>query len=192
MSFLRSWFSLCGFCVENVLINEGIHPSHQRDVLRQNDCVGTLRMSRPYKIPQSVLVVIHTPALDVLLINRTDSPGFWQSVTGSKDEEEEPFEQAAIREVREETGIDAGMGTLTDWGLENVYDIYPRYLHRYAPGITRNREHVFGLCVPAGTPVTLNPREHTAWQWLPYRAAADACFSPSNAEAILMLPEFMP
>jgi dATP pyrophosphohydrolase len=149
-------------------------------------------MVKPYKIPHSVLVVIHTPALDVLLINRTDSPGFWQSVTGSKDEEEEPFEQAAIREVREETGIDAGMGTLTDWGLENVYDIYPRYLHRYAPGITRNREHVFGLCVPAGTPVTLNPREHTAWQWLPYRAAADACFSPSNAEAILMLPEFMP
>ena len=148
-------------------------------------------MSRPHKIPQSVLVVIHTPALDVLLIHRTDSPGFWQSVTGSKDDEDEPFEQTAIREVREETGIEAGIGTLADWGLENVYDIYPHYLHRYAPGITRNRERVFGLCVPANTPVTLNPREHTAHQWLPYRAAADACFSPSNAEAILMLPEFI-
>jgi dATP pyrophosphohydrolase len=149
-------------------------------------------MSRPFKIPQSVLVVIHTAALDVLLINRTDSPGFWQSVTGSKDREDEPFEETARREVREETGIDAALGTLTDWGLENVYDIYPRYLHRYAPGVTRNREHVFGLCVPAGTPVTLNPREHTAYQWLPYREAADTCFSPSNAEAILMLPEFGP
>jgi dATP pyrophosphohydrolase len=148
-------------------------------------------MSRAFKIPQSVLVVIHTPALDVLLINRTDYPGFWQSVTGSKDQEDEAFEQTAIREVREETGIDCAVGTLADWGLENVYDIYPHYLHRYAPGVTRNRERVFGLCVPAGTPVTLNPREHTAYQWLPWREAADRCFSPSNAEAILMLPEFM-
>jgi dihydroneopterin triphosphate diphosphatase len=147
-------------------------------------------MSRPHKIPQSVLVVIHTPTLDVLLINRTDSPGYWQSVTGSKDHEDESFEETAIREVQEETGIAASIGTLTDWNLENVYDIYPRYLHRYAPGVTRNREHVFGLCVPAGTPVTLNPREHTAFQWLNWRQAADSCFSPSNAEAILMLPEF--
>lgn len=149
-------------------------------------------MRASYKIPESVLVVIHTPALDVLLINRTDAPGFWQSVTGAKDSEDESYAQAAVREVREETGIDApAVGVLTDWNLENVFDIYPRYLHRYAPGVTRNREHVFGLCVPAGTPVTLNPREHTAYQWLPYRAAADLCFSPSNAEAILMLPEFM-
>jgi dihydroneopterin triphosphate diphosphatase len=147
--------------------------------------------SRPYKIPLSVLVVIHTPALDVLLINRADTPGTWQSVTGSKDHEDETFEETAIREVREETGIDASIGTLTDWNVENVYTIYAHYLHRYAPGVARNREHVFGLCVPEGTPVTLNPREHTAYQWLPWREAADLCFSPSNAEAILMLPEFI-
>jgi dATP pyrophosphohydrolase len=146
-------------------------------------------VDRPFKIPQSVLVVIHTPALDVLLINRTDTPGYWQSVTGSKDHPDEPFEETAAREVMEETGIDCSIGTLSDWAIENVYDIYPKYRHRYAPDVTRNREHVFGLCVPAGTPVTLNPREHTAFRWLPYRAAADACFSPSNAEAILMLPE---
>ncbi len=145
---------------------------------------------RPFKIPQSVLVVIHTPALDVLLIHRTDSPGHWQSVTGSKDTEAESFEETAVREVAEETGIACASGTLTDWGLENVYDIYPRYLHRYAPGITRNREHVFGLCVATGTAVMLSPREHTAYQWLPWRQAADSCFSPSNAEAILMLPSF--
>jgi dATP pyrophosphohydrolase len=149
-------------------------------------------VNRPYKIPQSVLVVIHTPALDVLLINRTDSPGFWQSVTGSKDHPDEPYEETARREVLEETGIDCALGQLCDWGLENIYDIYPKYLHRYAPGITRNTEHVFGLTVAAGTPVALNPREHTAYRWLPYREAADACFSPSNAEAILMLPEFKP
>jgi dATP pyrophosphohydrolase len=146
--------------------------------------------SRPFKIPRSVLVVIHTPALDVLLINRADAPDFWQSVTGAKDREEESFEETAVREVREETGIDCAAGRLRDWGLENVYDIYPRWLHRYAPGVTRNTEHVFGLTVPEGTPVTLNPREHTAYRWLPWRQAADTCFSPSNAEAILMLPEF--
>ena len=145
---------------------------------------------RPFKIPQSVLVVIHTPALDVLLIHRTDTPNFWQSVTGAKDREDETFEQTAVREVHEETGIDCAAGTLTDWGLENVYDIYPRWLHRYAPGVTRNTERVFGLCVPAGTPVRLNPREHTEARWLPWRAAADVCFSPSNAEAILLLPQF--
>ena len=152
-------------------------------------------LARPFKIPESVLVVIHTPALDVLLIDRADAPSYWQSVTGSKDVPDEPFALTAAREVFEETGIDCGAGTLLhaglkDWGLENVYDIYPRWLHRYAPGVTRNTEHVFGLCVPPGTPVTLNPREHTGYRWLPWRNAADACFSPSNAEAILLLPQF--
>jgi len=145
--------------------------------------------TRPYKIPQSVLVVIHTPDLDVLLINRADASNFWQSVTGAKDHEDESWEATARREVYEETGIAPDVGTLTDWHLENVYDIYPRWLHRYAPGVTRNTEHVFGLCVPADTPIKLNPREHTAYRWLPWREAADTCFSPSNAEAILMLPE---
>ncbi|MBC7604714.1 MAG: dihydroneopterin triphosphate diphosphatase [Ramlibacter sp.] len=145
---------------------------------------------RPFKIPESVLVVIHTRALDVLLINRADAPNFWQSVTGAKDFADEPLPTTAIREVFEETGIDAQKGVLTDWRLQNIYDIYPRWAHRYAPGITRNTEHVFGLCVPDGTAVTLNPREHTDHVWLPYREAADKCFSPSNAEAILLLPQF--
>ncbi len=157
-----------------------------------------MRMSdvRPFKIPQSVLVVIHTPALDVLLIRRADSAEYWQSVTGSKDREDEDFRDTAIREVFEETGIDCAPGKplaagLRDWGLENIYEIYPRWLHRYAPGVTHNTEHVFGLEVPAGTPVSLSPREHTAFQWLPCHAAADACFSSSNAEAVLMLPRFL-
>jgi dATP pyrophosphohydrolase len=143
---------------------------------------------RPPKIPRSVLVVIHTPALDVLLIERADHPGYWQSVTGSLDSEDEPLAATARREVAEETGIMAG--TLSDWGLVNVYEIYPIWRHRYAPGVTHNTERVFGLMVPAGTAVTLNPREHLAWQWLPWREAADRCFSPSNAEAILQLPRF--
>jgi dATP pyrophosphohydrolase len=148
-----------------------------------------------YKIPESVLVVIYTPAMDVLLIQRADASNFWQSVTGSKDAMQETFAQTAVREVGEETGIDCRPGTslhpgLRDWDLTNTYEIYPRWRHRYAAGVTHNLEHVFGLCVPAGTQVTLNPREHTRFQWLPWREAADTCFSPSNAEAILMLPRF--
>lgn len=153
-------------------------------------------MTRPYKIPQSVLVVIHTAALDVLLIERADKPGFWQSVTGAKDHVDEPFAETAVREVGEETGIVVGSAAvpranLLDWGLENVYEIYPVWRHRYAPGVTHNVEHVFGLRVPPGVPVTLDPREHLNQVWLPWREAADRCFSPSNAEAILQLPRFL-
>ena len=144
-----------------------------------------------FKIPESVLVVIHTPALDVLLIERADHPGFWQSVTGSKDFPSESLLDAAVREVQEETGIRAATSSFMDWSVSNVYDIYPAWQHRYAPGITRNTEHVFSLCIPSGTQITLSLTEHSAFQWLPYRAAADACYSPSNAEAILMLPRFL-
>jgi len=146
-----------------------------------------------YKIPESVLVVIHTPALDVLVIRRADA-GTWQSVTGSKDHLDEHWAETAVREVQEETGIDARqpVHALRDWGIENVYDIYPAWRWRYAPTVSRNTERVFGLQVPAGTPVVLNPQEHTAHQWLPWRAAADTVFSPSNAEAILMLPRMLP
>lgn len=153
------------------------------------------RSPRPPKIPESVLVVIHTPALEVLLLERADRPGYWQSVTGSKDRLDEPLVETAVREVAEETGILVGsppvpLSALSDWGLENVYEIYPVWRHRYAPGVTHNTEHVFGLCVPAGTPVQLAPREHLRHAWLPWREAADRCFSPSNAEAVLMLPRF--
>lgn len=146
------------------------------------------------KIPQSVLVVIHAPNLDVLLIERAKQPGFWQSVTGSLDAPDEPWREAAIREVQEETGIAVGSpavpaSSLVDWGIENVYEIYPVWRHRYAPGVTHNTERVFGLCVPRDVPVTLAPGEHTAHVWLPWREAADRCFSPSNAEAILQLPQ---
>lgn len=148
-----------------------------------------------YKIPQSVLVVIHTPDGQVLLIRRADTEeDFWQSVTGSKQTEAETWRETALREVREETGIDGAAPdcSLSDWGLENVYSLYPRWRHRYAPGVMVNTEHVLGLCVPTGMRVVLNPREHTAFAWLPWREAADRCFSPSNAEAILWLPRFEP
>ncbi len=144
-----------------------------------------------FKIPESVLVLIHTPERHVLLLERVDHSGFWQSVTGSLDTRDELLVQTAAREVLEETGIRASAEQLKDWGLSNVYEIYPQWRHRYAPGVIHNTEHVFSLCVPQGTPVTLSPREHTAWQWLPLLEAADLCYSASNAEAILMLPQFM-
>lgn len=152
---------------------------------------------RPFKIPQSVLVVIYTASLEVLLIRRADTQDteFWQSVTGSKDAVDEPFEVTAAREVWEESGIDCRLGAplasqLCDWHLENIYSIYPRWLHRYAPGVTHNTEHVLGLRLPGILPVRLNPREHTHHIWLPYQEAAQRCFSPSNAEACLLLPRF--
>ncbi len=150
---------------------------------------------RPFKIPESVLVVIHTPAREVLLIERADKPGFWQSVTGSKDAPDEPLAHTCVREVAEETGITVGTPAvpataLVDWLLTNVYEIYPVWRHRYALGVTHNTEHVFGLTVPIGTAITLSPREHLRFAWLPWREAADRCFSPSNAEAVLMLPRF--
>jgi dATP pyrophosphohydrolase len=150
-----------------------------------------------YKIPESVLVVIHTSDLQVLLIERADKPGFWQSVTGSKDHVEEALTETAKREVEEETGIVLGspqaavsvpLENLRDWQLSNIYEIYPVWRHRYQPGVTKNIEHVFGLRVPRDIPIKLAPREHTQYLWLPYREAADKCFSPSNAEAILQLP----
>ena len=157
---------------------------------------GAPLSSKATKIPESVLVVIHTPALDVLLIERADHPGYWQSVTGSKDRVDEALTETCVREVAEETGIAIGScavpnSSLRDWRMRNVYEIYPVWRHRYAPGVTHNTEHVFGLLVPEGIPVRLDAREHVNHVWLPYREAADRCFSPSNAEAILHLPRLV-
>jgi len=141
-----------------------------------------------YKIPVSVLVVVYTPDLDVLLLERADRPGFWQSVTGSQDEGE-TLRETAARELREETGIDAARWALTDWRRQNRFEIYPRWRSRYAPGVTHNTEHVFGLKVPQRLEITLQPREHLRHEWLPWRDAAEKVFSWSNRSAILKLPE---
>jgi dATP pyrophosphohydrolase len=142
-----------------------------------------------YKIPISTLVVVYTRDLDVLLIERADAPGYWQSVTGSQ-EPGETLAATATRELREETGIDAGrFGGVIDWNVANVYEIFPRWRHRYAPGTTRNTEHAFGLAVPRTVEVVLDPREHLQHAWLPWKEAAAKCFSWSNRDAILLLPE---
>lgn len=142
--------------------------------------------AKMYKIPVSVLVVIHTPDGQVLLLERADAPGYWQSVTGSQDAGETLWE-TAVREVREETGLEAGQFVLSDWKLHYSFEIFERWRHRYAPGVTHNSEHVFGLRLPEPIPVTLAPREHLAQLWLPWQEAADKCFSWSNAAAIRRL-----
>jgi dihydroneopterin triphosphate diphosphatase len=141
-----------------------------------------------YKIPISVLVVVHTPELQVLLLERADRPGFWQSVTGSQDAGE-TLTQTAQREVFEETGLDTGSYFLTDWRKQNRYEIYRHWRGRYAPGVTHNTEHVFSLELPHALPVTLAPKEHLQYVWLPRRDAADKVFSWSNADAIRELQQ---
>jgi dATP pyrophosphohydrolase len=144
------------------------------------------------KLPVSVLVVIHTAALDVLLLGRASRLGYWQSVTGSLERLDEPLEDAARRELREETGIDAAGAQFVSWHVANAFEIYKQWRHRFAPGTTHNTEHVFGLRLPGRVAVTLAPQEHRAQLWLPWREAAEKCFSWSNRDAIRMLPARCP
>ncbi|ANJ00478.1 dihydroneopterin triphosphate diphosphatase [Polynucleobacter wuianus] len=142
------------------------------------------------KIPISILVVIYKSNRDVLLIERADRAGFWQSVTGSLDAPDEDLAYAATREVFEETGIAIDQlpgGALCNMHHQIEYEIYPEWRFRYAPGVTRNTEHWFALQVPDSIQVKLSPREHVAYEWLPFEEAAKKCFSRSNGEAILKL-----
>ena len=143
---------------------------------------------KTYKTPISALVLIHTPDLQVLIMERADKAGYWQSVTGSLEDGETP-RQAAIREVREETGLDAAQYELQDWQVSNVYEIYPHWRHRYAPGVTENREHLFGLVLPAPLPVKLAPDEHVRYEWVYWRKAAERVFSWTNVDALKRLGE---
>ena len=147
-------------------------------------------MSTPkFKLPFSVLVVVHTAEREVLLLERAARPSYWQSVTGSLDQLGEPLERAAAREVCEETGIDVAQGRLARWNVAHTFEIYAQWRHRFAPGVTHNTEHVFGLRLAARLPVTLSGAEHIAFAWLPWREAAAKCFSWSNRDAIRMLGE---
>ena len=142
-----------------------------------------------FKLPVSVLVVVHTLEREVLLLERAQHPGFWQSVTGSLDWPQEPLAAAAAREVREETGIDAMRGRLASWNAANTFEIYLSWRSRFGPGVTHNTEHVFGLALARRVAVNIAPAEHVAYAWLPWREAAQKCFSWSNRDAIRLLGE---
>lgn len=133
-------------------------------------------------------MLIHTADLQVLIMERTDKAGYWQSVTGSVEGDETPM-QAAVREVLEETGLDALQYDLQDWQVSNDYEIYPHWRHRYAPGITENREHLFGLTLPAALPIQLAPDEHLRYEWVDWREAAKRVFSWTNVDALKRLGE---
>lgn len=153
------------------------------DFLRAKDGIS---MIKPYKVPVSALILIYTRDLQVLLLERADKPGFWQSVTGSLEAGETPRD-AAIREVKEETGLDALAYDFEDWQASNVYEIYPHWRYRYAPGVTENTEHLFGLCLPSPVPVTLAPDEHLRYSWVDWQVAAKRVFSWTNVDALRRL-----
>ncbi|MDR2636713.1 MAG: dihydroneopterin triphosphate diphosphatase [Zoogloeaceae bacterium] len=155
-----------------------------------NDAVSSVSQPPRWKNPVSVLVVVYRLASggepEILLLERAGHPGYWQSVTGSLEEKETP-RMAARREVYEETGILAPDGDFLDWHWRREYDIFPEWRHRYAPGVTRNTEHVFSLAAANAARIRLSLAEHRAFQWLPPAAAIALCFSPSNREAIAAL-----
>ena len=142
---------------------------------------------KPLKIPRSVLVIAFTPEREALLIERTDFPGFWQSVTGSQ-EVGESWVDTAQRELKEETGFDAALyGGVIDLQYRNVYCIYPRWRHRYPPDVTHNEERCFAVCLPTSVTPRLAPREHVAYDWMPLQTAALRATSWSNVEALRRL-----
>ena len=134
-----------------------------------------------FKRPESVLVVIHTPDAQVLLLERCHPPGWWQSVTGSLQEGETPAD-AAARELAEETGIDAR--GLRDLSLEARFPIHPEWRHRYEPGVTENLEHAFALGLPGRVRVRLAEGEHERCEWLPAAAAVERAASWTDRQAI--------
>ena len=141
-----------------------------------------------FKTPISALILIHTSDLQVLIMERADKADYWQSVTGSLEAEETPL-NAAIREVREETGLDATQYNLQDWKMSNVYEIYEHWRYRYAPGVMHNTEHLFGLELAKPVPIILAPDEHVQYEWVDWREAAKRVFSWTNVDAITKLGE---
>ena len=154
--------------------------------------MNTAAAGRPWKQPHSVLVVIHTPEMQILLLERAAHAGYWQSVTGSREAGETSM-ATALREVEEETGIKATADNMVDWRITNRYEIFQEWRHRYAPGVSTNEESVFSLCVPENTPIRIAPEEHRQYRWLPWQTAAEHCFSWSNRDAIHLLSKhFIP
>lgn len=135
------------------------------------------------KRPESVLVLVYALTGRVLLLRRSDHPNFWQSVTGSLSWEESDPRHAALRELREETGLDGQ--DLKETGVVNRYPILPEWRQRYAPDVKENTEYVYFLALPTESVITLNASEHREYGWYSFEEAALKVFSWTNREAIL-------
>jgi len=134
-----------------------------------------------YKRPESVLVIVYTEAGDVLMLRRKYPKDFWQSVTGSLEWDENP-QQAAARELQEETGI-SGL-ELVDCEFSQFFEIYEIWRDRYEPGVMKNKEHVFLLKLPEKVEIRLDAREHDEFTWMTKQQAMERAFSHTNQEAI--------
>ena len=138
------------------------------------------------KQPVSILVVIHTSDLQILLLERVKPSQFWQSVTGSREGEEDLAETAS-REILEETGIRVSSTALLDHRLSNRFPIPPAWRNRYDGGVTHNTEHVFSACLESAVAPRLDPVEHQAWEWLPWQDAVRRVWSWTNRDAIRLV-----
>lgn len=137
-----------------------------------------------YKNNQSVLVVVYAQDSGrVLMLQRQDDPDFWQSITGTI-ETGEVAKQTAIREVKEEIGVDiiAQNLSLYDCNYQVEFEIFPQFRYKYAPNVYHCTEHWFVLALPCE--ITPQLTEHLAFQWLDKKQAIKLAKSPNNAQAI--------
>ncbi len=140
-----------------------------------------------YKRPESVLVVVYTSNGQALMLRRADFPEFWQSITGSMEWNDATPLATAVRELREETGIDVTPRELRDWHKSNRYVLFPHWRHKYAPGTAENTEHTFSLELPEPRQICVNPGEHSEYLWMPLGEAAERAFSWTNRDALVAL-----
>jgi len=138
-----------------------------------------------YRIPESALTIVYNQSGQVLVMQRNDDPEFWQSVTGTLEQDESPMETAS-REVLEETSIDITQCAyqLIDCQKINAYEIRDRWKHRYPPDTPFNTEHVFAVEVADGQVISLT--EHSAYLWLDKLSAMQKVWSDTNREAIAL------
>ncbi len=157
-------------------------------------------MSKVYKRPESVLIIIFTHESQVLLLNRIKPAGYWQSVTGSL-EWNESVESAAFRELQEETGLlldrlikVSDSRSIKDLNLKsnvlvyhselNCFPILPAWRTRYDPEIEHNIEHTFSVCFTDVPEISLSRKEHSEYQWLKKADAIQQVASYTNKKSI--------